>query len=936
MGDPRRFFLGWDGPLLPRAADWLAGEFGEDLSELVIALPGARAGRALGDRLARRMPPTWRPPRVVTAGHLTDTLVSFEAPVASRFARTRAWALALRELPPAKLRRLVAEPPARRDELGWIALGAEVRAVFGELAAEGRTFADVLAGPAADAGPGERGRWDALRDAQADMERRLEALGLRDPHLERRRAIDAGDLDPSARVVLVGVADPGGLVRRLVERLGERATVLVGAPGELAGSFDACGGVDFESWSARETSLPLDAWSVVDDPAAQAEEAARVLASFGGAWAAEEVSLGLADPDVTPYVRRRLATHGIVGRDAAGSPVSRTGPARLLEAAARALRTGSFRDHAALQRHPDLARLLDLGRGDPPDPRDLGDPGDDLDRYHREHLPARVDRVWRGGVSRIDSERGGRLERRGAALDAVLGEVGARRARRLTAWLEPVRELLTRVYGGRELDLDAREGDRRLAGALDRVGVALDALADVPAELAPSVAGHEALRLVLDELAATRIPPTPERESEPTIEMLGWLELALDEAPALVITGFNEGRVPERLSHPAWLPSSARAALGLEDGERRLARDLYLLEWMLASKDRVHVVSGRRTLEGDPLLPSRLALRVSAERIAARVRHVLPRDGGARAGGAGVTRDIAPFRPAVRADAAPPTALGVTAFGTYLASPYLFYLRHVERLDTLDDREEELDGRTFGNLAHQVLEDFGRSALVASADAEAIERDLERRLRALAETRFGDVAHPAVALQLEQLVWRLGLFARRQAARAREGWRIEHVEWSTPKEGLPLDVDGEPFFLKGKIDRIDRHTSGRWAVLDYKTGDKASEPRKAHRDRSGAWKDLQLPLYAWLARGIVGEEPPELGYVALGRSEREIGFRAETWPGDDLSAALDEAKRVVRAVRAREWVELGRPRNWDPVFRALCGEGLLGGAAVEVQEGGND
>ena len=43
------------------------------------------------------------------------------------------------------------------------------------------------------------------------------------------------------------------------------------------------------------------------------------------------------------------------------------------------------------------------------------------------------------------------------------------------------------------------------------------------------------------------------------------------------------------------------------------------------------------------------------------------------------------------------------------------------------------------------------------------------------------------------------------------------TEWQ-PDGGVLFDVDEVPIRLTGRIDRIDRHQSGRYAILDYKTG----------------------------------------------------------------------------------------------------------------------
>src|SRR5206468_1006419 len=57
----------------------------------------------------------------------------------------------------------------------------------------------------------------------------------------------------------------------------------------------------------------------------------------------------------------------------------------------------------------------------------------------------------------------------------------------------------------------------------------------------------------------------------------------------------------------------------------------------------------------------------------------------------------------------PITELSVTKFRDYMACPYRFYLRHVLELEAITDEADEMDGGVFGELAHQVLEQFGRA-----------------------------------------------------------------------------------------------------------------------------------------------------------------------------------------------------------------------------------
>ena len=94
---------------------------------------------------------------------------------------------------------------------------------------------------------------------------------------------------------------------------------------------------------------------------------------------------------------------------------------------------------------------------------------------------------------------------------------------------------------------------------------------------------------------------------------------------------------------------------------------------------------------------------------------------------------------------------------------------------------------------------------------------------------------------------RAGRLSDEQAARVSGGWRIEHTEVPQSGERAPFEVDGQPFYLRGRIDRIDVHRdTGDRLIVDYKSSDSGHTPEQVHQ-RSGAWIDLQLPLYRHLA-----------------------------------------------------------------------------------------
>ena len=259
----------------------------------------------------------------------------------------------------------------------------------------------------------------------------------------------------------------------------------------------------------------------------------------------------------------------------------------------------------------------------------------------------------------------------------------------------------------------------------------------------------------------------------------------------------------------------------------------------------------------------------------------------------------------------------------------------------------ELDGRQFGTLAHVVLEAFGRDLEVRDErDAGRIAAYLQSALEAEARASYGRDPMPAVRCQLARLAQRLRRFAGLQANLRREGWRIRHVEL-TFEGDQALDVPGQdPMPIRGKVDRIDAHErTGAWRVIDYKTSERGVSPHVSHHgaeelgDGKLAWIDCQLPLYRFLVRSldIAPETEPELGYIVLPRDVKGVAFKPAAWTSAQLDAALDEARDVVRGIRARDFPmnrELRQP--WDP-FARICqtfafgddgGEPALAGGTV--------
>jgi RecB family exonuclease len=912
MGIERQFF-DWSQPALRAAADWLIegqrrGAMVE-LGEAIVVVPGARAGRRLLELLVERCEEqrlALVPPRIITPAALPELLYPPQKPLAGELCQQLAWVAALKALPADELRILVRQPPDADDLFAWLALGELLSRVHRELAADGLDFSRVAEQGRQLPDFDEHERWRLLTDVQRRYLAKLDGHGLWDKQTARLVAIERRECATVQQIVLVGTVDMDEALKRMLDQVADRATALVFGPADAADKFDGHGCLVPAAWQSVDVPVPEARMHLVDLPGDQADAAVEIIAGFAGQYAPDEISIGAADPRLVPYLAQRLAECGLAARYGPGKPLAATGPMLLLEGVADYLDGERFTALAALWRHPLVERWLRERQ------HVEGDWLAAADKYFSDYLPRRLGRGWlRTPPPPLDRVR--------RATEKLLAPLrGA--ARPPADWGPAIVELLATVCGAALLDVE-READRQTLLACDELRESIGGLADLPAGLAPRATGAEALRLVLRGAGGT----IPEPADPRAIELLGWLELSLDDAPALIVTGMNEGFVPAAVNADPFLPDALRARLQLDDNAARYARDAYALCLLAASRGELHLVAGRRAAEGEPLLPSRLLLACPEPNLPARVvrllepaparRLVLP--GGLR--GAAQRSAFAP--PAPQPLAVPVRLMRVSEFRDYLACPYRYYLKHRLGLRALGDAATELDAAAFGSLVHAALAAFGDSEARELTDEQRICEALFAALDEIAGRCYStDNSMPAVRVQVELARERLRSAARWQAQWRQQGWSIAHVELGFQRDAgeVHFAVDGRDFWLHGRIDRIDRHErTGAWAVLDYKTGDKASDPDRSHRTSDG-WIDLQLPLYRHLAASIGVEGQVKLGYIVLPKSVADIDVKLADWDPDALAEADERARQVVRDVWAGRFEASPGPPRYEDDFAAIC------------------
>ncbi len=885
-----------------------------DMSGCVVGVPSARVGRRLLEILAVRSQNPSRPfalipPEVVAVERLSHILPDSGRRRASRTEALLAWVAAMQRVPDAVVRDALPVPPDFKLNGRVIVLDAPHREVPTDIsgkdllkAAESMgevhsmlTRHKVTAHDAARTverlapGPSAR-RWQAIAILDDAFSAQLESAGLKDPDAPAGAVADAAALTRTqtvSSVMIVHSPEISPCVCSDLAGANLSVTHLVWAPPDLSSAFDMCGRPIAEAWEARTVPVTTDMILAADYPRDQAALATEIIAELSDRFGPDDFTLCLGDPAMEPIVREMLAGAHVATHGAFGRPLDQSRPLRLLTAAAAFLEARDAASFAALIRHPDLDPIVGASL-----PGGTAAAMAILDRYRMERLATRLP-----SGTRTSRDEWAPLQHAVRALERTFAGIGSQ-ARPLTAWIEPIAAALARVYepvlgAGLDDGAELRDTIERVGGLLRETATASPVLAD-----ALRVSGPEALRIVSHLARRVSEPETARRDA---IEIVDWFELAYDDARVKIICGMNEGFIPEPAQADGLLPEALRRELGLPDSRSRYARDCLHLSALAATSPHLRMIVGRQSVQGDAMRPSRLLFACDGATLMQRAE-LLFSSANSRSNLPlpyvhGHTSRFALPRPQPPDD--PVNRLPVTAFRDYLRCPYRFYLRHILRLQSTADDLLEMDAALFGSLLHDALGDFGRGPASCSTDARDVRDALDAALAAAVARRFGDELTPALALQVENARGRLRSFAQWQADRARNGWCIVQDGCEVSAEG-DLNVDGTPFRVYGRIDRIERHEeTGEYAILDYKSGDTVLNPERTHRrtrDGITVWTDLQLPLYRAIAP-VPRDASVTLGYLGLGKDPSAKPLMAARWTPDDLADAMQCAEQTVRNIR---------------------------------------
>ena len=897
--------LPWNRSALAAAVDCLTegwnGEGPLDLTDLLVVVQTKGAGRRLRMALACRADERGQgmfPPRLVSPAFLIRPS-EVDQPVASDLGCLLRWTKVLRGADLSAFSALFPKPPDNPDASWARALAKSLHGLRKSLS-EGDLDCAAVAESGVAEQWGEGDRWRDLAELEHRYREAMRAAGLRDRLDANRESARRPRLpDGIGRVMVLGVSGFPELARIALEKLVEGGVpvevVAFGPEGEaFEDLFEEWGRPRRGAWEKRPAPLVDEQIFLFHDERAQAKAVVNVL-EFHGGEPAGRVALGVTDAELKPVLRRLAEENELPCglTDPEGVSGASSSLYALLAALAAVVGDSSFRQAVVLLRFPEICRWLEYeGVG-----MNRGELLSSLDELGSERLPVTLENARELAAGDLWE-----------VLQKVIELVGSLEGGDFAANL---RSFLLGATSGLEFSRDepADAGFLAMANPLSKV------LEELETE---KVEGVVAFPLLLEVLRGQRVLG----EVEPgALPMQGWLELPWEDAPRLLLAGFNEGCVPEAMPGDAFLPENLRRELGLWTSEVRFARDAYLLQWILASREGgggVDVLLGKWRSAGDYLKPSRLLFLCDPRdeaALPARVQRLFAEP--AR------DEESPAWRFAWRLDPGPPVSpetISVTSFSGFLACPYRFHLKRFLRMESFNPLKNEADVMDFGTLVHQVLQRFGDDEEICGSDDEAAIREfLRSALEEVFRERYG--ANPGLpVVQQRDSAWlRLSRAAKTQAEERRSGWVPIRSEESFGKE-----LDG--ILVRGKVDRVDRHEmDGSIRVLDYKTS--SASPEEAHwgsvtrdpeqfpeyarfqgvdknsKSRERRWTGLQLPLYRWWAceeaNLEITNKEVAVGYFNLPADAEGVGVTVWEELDDELMAsAMACASGVVRDLKA--------------------------------------
>jgi ATP-dependent helicase/nuclease subunit B len=384
------------------------------------------------------------------------------------------------------------------------------------------------------------------------------------------------------------------------------------------------------------------------------------------------------------------------------------------------------------------------------------------------------------------------------------------------------------------------------------------------------------------------------------VRIYGPLEARLQTIDRVVLGGLIEGTWPPETRSDPWLSRPMRHALGLDLPERRISLSAHDFAQMLGAREVILTRAAKSA--GAPTVASRFLQRLAAV-AGAQWQAVCANGEGYLAWARDLDASAQPPQPAKRPEPTPPvearpTRLSVTEIEHWLRDPYTIYAKHILRLTPLDAVDTPPGAGDRGTVIHGAIGEFTQQF------AQTLPPDPLAALLALGRKHFAALEdYPEAKAFWWPRFERIARWFAAWEVERRAGLAAVHAE---TRGEIEIPLGARSLRLSARADRIERLSDGRYAILDYKTGQTPTAPQVA----SGLAPQLTLEaaiLRAGKFPGIVAEASvAALVYVAIKGGEPAGDNKVMSWKDSTPDAEADKALAALTKV-AKRFEELATP-----------------------------
>ena len=400
------------------------------------------------------------------------------------------------------------------------------------------------------------------------------------------------------------------------------------------------------------------------------------------------------------------------------------------------------------------------------------------------------------------------------------------------------------------------------------------------AEMLGDIAGNEYGGL-LDALMV-QVTVRQRYGTHPRLKILGPIEARLNRFDVMIVGEVNEGAWPKPANADPWMSRPMKKDFGLPMPEKAigvLAADL--AQFMAAPK--VFLTRAER-VQGTPMVKSRWWMRLDTVLKAAGKESdkLDEREYLWQAEKLDTPEKYEPISPPAPCPSIDkrPRELSVSAIEQLMRDPYIIFAKYILRLKPLKDLNLEAQLFDYGNIVHEVLDEFNKKYNTDFPD------NGKEELLALGEKYF---ASHEIAMETRAFWWPNFVKSIEWLADKEREYRQEIKQVHSEVKGrIVLNAPEGPFVLKARADRVDETKDGRVNVIDYKTG----QARKIDEVKKGYAP--QLPLEGVIAEhggfeGIAKKEVAKLVYWQPAKKETAIDEEIE----DILANNLEKVHQLI-------------------------------------------